>query len=68
MKQQGNSNPSKANSTTKDLNNSKEKEISNIEFQKITERMINELKEETQRLVSDLKEDVKKQLKELKEN
>jgi hypothetical protein len=32
MKQQGNSTPSKANFTTKDLNNSKEEEISNIEF------------------------------------
>jgi hypothetical protein len=32
MKQQSNSNASKANSTTKDPNNSKEKEISNIEF------------------------------------
>jgi hypothetical protein len=32
MKQQGNSSPSKANSTTEDLNNSKEEEISNIDF------------------------------------
>jgi hypothetical protein len=32
MKQQGNSSPSKANSTTKDLNNSEEGEVSNIEF------------------------------------
>jgi hypothetical protein len=34
MKQQGNSSPSKANSTTKDLNNCEEKEISNTEFKK----------------------------------
>jgi hypothetical protein len=47
MKQQDNSSPSKANSITKDLNNCEEEEISNIEFQKITVRMINELKEET---------------------
>jgi hypothetical protein len=41
MKQQGNSSSSKANSTTKDLTNSKEEEISNTEFQKIIVRMIN---------------------------
>jgi hypothetical protein len=35
MKQQGNSSPSKANSTIRDLNNNGEEEISNIEFQKI---------------------------------
>jgi hypothetical protein len=35
--QKDNSSPSKANSTTKDLNNSEEKEISNIEFQKVIE-------------------------------
>jgi hypothetical protein len=46
-KKQENCSTSKANSTTKDLNKSKEKEISNFEFQKITERMINELKDET---------------------
>jgi hypothetical protein len=34
MKQKGNSSPSKANSTTKDLNNRKEEEMSNIELQK----------------------------------
>jgi hypothetical protein len=34
MKKQGNSSPSKANSITKGLNNSKEEEISNNEFQK----------------------------------
>jgi hypothetical protein len=34
MKQQDNNSPSKVNSTTKDLNNSEEKEILNIEFQK----------------------------------
>jgi hypothetical protein len=47
MKQKDNSSPSKANSTTKDLNTCIEEEISNIEFQKIV-RIINELKEETQ--------------------
>jgi hypothetical protein len=41
MKQQGNSFPSKANSTTKDLNNNEEEKISNIKFQKIIVRMIN---------------------------
>jgi hypothetical protein len=41
MKQQGNCSPSKANSTTKDLNYSEEKEISNVEFQKIILRIIN---------------------------
>jgi excinuclease UvrABC nuclease subunit len=59
---------SKLNFTTKDLNNNEEKEISNIEFQKIIERIINKVKEETQKLVSDLKEDMNKQIKELKEN
>jgi hypothetical protein len=59
IKQQGNSSPSKANSTTKDLNTSEEKEISNIEFQKIIERMINEFKEETQKLACHLKERIK---------
>jgi hypothetical protein len=44
MNQQGNSSPSKANSTTKVLNNSKEEDISNIEFQKIIVRMIRKLK------------------------
>jgi hypothetical protein len=67
-KQQDNCFPSKANSTTKDLNNCIEEELSNTEFQKIIVRMINELKEETQKLVFNLKEDVNKQLKKLKEN
>jgi hypothetical protein len=35
MKQQGNRSPSKATSTSKDLHNNKEEEISNIKFQKI---------------------------------
>jgi hypothetical protein len=61
------SSPSKANSITKDLNNSEKEEISNIEFQKIVVRVVNDLKEDTQKLVSDLKEDVDKQLSELKE-
>jgi hypothetical protein len=39
MKQQGNSSPSKANSTIRDLNKNEE-ETPNIEFQK-TARMIN---------------------------
>jgi hypothetical protein len=47
IKQQSNISPSKANSTSKDLNNSEEEEISNTEFQKIIVRMINEFKEET---------------------
>jgi hypothetical protein len=51
MKPQDKSSPLKANSTTKDLNKSKEKELSNIEFQNKIVRMINELKEETQKLV-----------------
>jgi F0F1-type ATP synthase membrane subunit b/b' len=68
MKQQANSSPSKANFTTKDLNNGKEEEISNNEFQKVIGRMINELKEETQEQVSDLKEDMNKQINELKGN
>jgi hypothetical protein len=34
MKQQSNITPLKANSTIKDLNNSKEKEIASTEFQK----------------------------------
>jgi CHASE3 domain sensor protein len=67
MKQQGNNSPSKANYTTKGLNNRKEKEISNIGLQKILVRMINEFKE-TQKLVSDFKEDMNKQLNELKDN
>jgi hypothetical protein len=44
MKQQGNSSSSKANSTTKDLTNSKEEEISNTEFQKIIVRLISSKK------------------------
>jgi hypothetical protein len=68
MKQQNNCSPSKANSTTKDLNNCIEKVIANTEFQEIIVKMINDLKEETQKPVSDLKEDVNKQLSELKEN
>jgi hypothetical protein len=46
MKQQDNPSPSKASSTTKDLNNCVEKDISNNEFQKATVKMINDLKEE----------------------
>jgi hypothetical protein len=68
MKQQDDHSPSKANSTTKDLNTCIEGEISNKEFQKIAVKMINNLKEETQKLVIYLKEDVNKQLNELKEN
>jgi hypothetical protein len=65
MKQHDNSSPSKANSTTKDLNNSEEKEIIKYWILK-NNRMTNELKEETQKLVSDLKEDMNKQLNEFK--
>jgi DNA anti-recombination protein RmuC len=68
MMQQGNSSPSKSNSTTKNLDNSEEEDIPNIEFQKLTVRMINEVKEETHKLVSELKDDMNKQVKELKEN
>jgi DNA anti-recombination protein RmuC len=68
MKQQGNSSPSKVNATTKELNNSKEEEKSNVEFQKIIVRMIDELKEQTHKLVSEIKEEINKQLKELKKN
>jgi hypothetical protein len=60
MKEQDDRSPSKVNSNTKDLNNSIEEEITNIEFQKPIERMINKLKEGTQKLMSDLKEDVNK--------
>jgi hypothetical protein len=67
-KHQGNSSPLKANSVMKDLNSRKEEEISNIEFQKIIIRMINELKEEAQKLVSKLKEVKNKKLKELNSN
>jgi hypothetical protein len=67
MKQQGNSSPLKANSTTEDIN-SKEEKIPNTEFQKIIVRMINEHKEEIHKLVSELKKDMNKQQKELKEN
>jgi hypothetical protein len=58
MMQQGNSSPSKANSTTKVINKSKEKEISNIEFKKIIVRLINTLKEETHKLVIELKKKI----------
>jgi hypothetical protein len=51
LKQQNNSSSSKVNSINKDLNNSEEKEISNIGFPKILEGMINELKEENQKLL-----------------
>jgi hypothetical protein len=60
MKQQDNYSPSKANSTTKDLNTYVEEELSNNELQKTIVKMINDLKEETQKLVFDLKEDVNK--------
>jgi hypothetical protein len=68
MKQQDNCSPSKANSTTKDVNTCIEEEILNNEFQKTIVKMINSLKEETQKLVFDIKEDVNKQLNKLKVN
>jgi hypothetical protein len=70
MKQQENCSPSKANSTTKDLNTCLKEELSNNEFQKTTVKMTNVLKEETQKLVFtfDLKEELNKHLNELKEN
>jgi hypothetical protein len=68
MKQQGNSFPLMANSTTKDLNNREAKEIANFEFQKIIVGMTKELKEEAQKLMYELKDDMNKPLKELKEN
>jgi hypothetical protein len=52
MKQQVNRSPSKATSITKDLNNSEEKEISSLKFQKII-RMINKVKDETHKLGSE---------------
>jgi hypothetical protein len=58
MKQQDNHSPSKANSTTKDLNTCVEEELSTNEFQKTIVKMINDLKEETQNLVTDLKENM----------
>jgi hypothetical protein len=61
MKHKDNCSSSKANYTTKDLNNCIEEEISNIKLKKIV-RMTNELKEETQKIVSNIKEDVNKQL------
>jgi hypothetical protein len=51
-----NCSPSKANSSTKDLNKSVEEEISNNEFQKTIVKLSNELSEQTQKFVSDLKE------------
>jgi hypothetical protein len=42
-----NHSPSKANSTTKDLNTCRENEVSITELQKARVKMINELKEET---------------------
>jgi hypothetical protein len=68
MKQQDKWSPSKANSTTKNLNTCIEEEISNIEFQKTIVKMINDLEDEPQKLVFECKEDVNKQLNELKEN
>jgi hypothetical protein len=68
MKQQDNHSPSKANSTTKDLNTYIKEEVSNNEFQKTMVKVINDLKEKIQKLVFDLKEDVNKQLNEFKEN
>jgi hypothetical protein len=58
VKQQEKHPPSKANSTTKDINTCIEEEISNNEFQKTTVKIINDLKEETQKLVLELKEDM----------
>jgi hypothetical protein len=63
MKRKDNHSPSKANSTTKDLNTCIEEELSNNEFQKEIVKMINELKEETQKQVFDLKEDANKKIK-----
>jgi phage host-nuclease inhibitor protein Gam len=57
----------KTNSTTRDLNNIEEEEVSNTEFQKFR-RMINDLEKETHKLVTELKEDMNKQLKNLKKN
>jgi predicted transcriptional regulator len=68
LKQQGNGSPSKANSTTKDLNNREVEEMSNIESQKIIVRMISRLKEETHNLVTEIEEDISKQLNALKKN
>jgi hypothetical protein len=62
MKQQDNCSLSKANSTTKDLNTCIKEEISNNELQKITIKMINDLKEETQKLELNLKQDMNKQM------
>jgi hypothetical protein len=50
MKQQNNCSPSKSYSNTKGLDNFIEKEISNVEFQKIIVMMINKIKEGTQKL------------------
>jgi hypothetical protein len=55
MKQQHNHSPSKANSTTKDPSLCIEEELSHNEFQNITVKMINDLKEETQKLAFDSK-------------
>jgi hypothetical protein len=59
-KHPGNSSPSKANSTIRDLNYSKVEKISHIEFKKKIVRMTNELKEETHKLLSELQEDMNK--------
>jgi F0F1-type ATP synthase membrane subunit b/b' len=59
--------PVKSQLYHEDLNNSEEKETSNIDFKKIVVSMINELKEETQKLVSDIKQDMNKELQNLKE-
>jgi hypothetical protein len=56
MKQWDNHSPSKANSTTKDLNTCKEEELPNTKFQKTIVKIVNNLKEETQKLLFDLKE------------
>jgi hypothetical protein len=44
MEQQGNRSPSITDSTTKDLNNSEDEDMSNIDFQNIIVKMVNELK------------------------
>jgi hypothetical protein len=48
MKQQDNCSPSKANSTSRDLNTCIKEDLSDNEFQKTIVKMINYLKEGTQ--------------------
>jgi hypothetical protein len=61
MKRQGNMTPQKLNNhTTKDLNGSKEDEISISRLKRMIKSMINEMKEDIHEQLSEIKENMNK--------